>query len=104
MRRYAHGDGCLMAYLQQALDDPAPARCGRCSVCTGDLPSPGARPSSERLAAAREFMHGIDIVVEPRKMWPQGVSRRGKISGLAEGRAVAFADDPGWGEDRKSVV
>ena len=28
MRRYAHGEGCLMAYLQQALDDPSPSRCG----------------------------------------------------------------------------
>ncbi|MEI7992665.1 MAG: DEAD/DEAH box helicase, partial [Actinomycetota bacterium] len=34
MRQYAHGRGCLMAYLQQALDDPSPAQCGRCPVCT----------------------------------------------------------------------
>jgi len=99
MRRYAHGEGCLMAYLQQALDDPSPAPCGRCSVCTGMLPSPGLHASAERLAAARAYMHDIDIVVEPRKMWPSGGTRRGKISGLGEGRAVAFADDPGWSEE-----
>ena len=47
MRGYAHGEGCLMEFLQQALDDPDPAPCGRCSVCTGELPSPGARPHAD---------------------------------------------------------
>jgi ATP-dependent DNA helicase RecQ len=99
MRRYAHGEGCLMAYLQEALDDPSPAKCGRCSVCTGVLPSPGASPSAERMIAARNYLRGDDIVLEPRKLWPSGVGRKGKIQGLGEGRAVAFADDPGWAEE-----
>lgn len=99
MRQYAHGKGCLMAYLQTALDDPNPAPCGRCSVCTGELPSPGARPGDERLVAARNYLRGEDIVIEPRKLWPSGVGRKGKISGPMEGRAVAFADDPGWAEE-----
>ncbi|MEX0846847.1 MAG: RecQ family ATP-dependent DNA helicase [Ilumatobacteraceae bacterium] len=96
MRRYAHGQGCLMAYLQQALDDPSPSQCGRCSVCTGELPPPGDRPSGPSILAARSFVRGDDVVLEPRKLWPKGVGRSGRISGLAEGRALAFADDPGW--------
>jgi ATP-dependent DNA helicase RecQ len=99
MRQYAHGAGCLMAYLQQALDDPSPARCGKCSVCTGHLPAPGTQPSHARIIAARSFLRGDDIVIEPRKQWPGGVSRRGKVVGLSEGRAVAFADDPGWADE-----
>ena len=99
MRQYAHGRGCLMAYLQTALDDPEPAPCGRCSVCTDDLPRPGAQPGQERLVAARNYLRGEDIVVEPRKLWPSGVGRKGKIAGPAEGRAVAFADDPGWAQE-----
>ena len=99
MRRYAHGDGCLMAYLQVALDDPSPAPCGRCSVCTGELPPPGARPGAERLQAARTYLQGVDVVVEPRKLWPAGGGRKGKIQGIVEGRAVAFADDAGWSEE-----
>ncbi|MEY4607447.1 MAG: ATP-dependent helicase RecQ [Actinomycetota bacterium] len=96
MRRYARGEGCLMAYLQTALDDPDPAPCGRCSVCTGDLPHPGATPSAANVDAARSFLRGADTVVEARKRWPSGAARRGAIVGLADGRAVAFADDPGW--------
>ena len=99
MRRYAHGDGCLMQYLQVALDDPAPTRCGRCSVCTGELPAPGAKPGIDRLRAAQAYLQGVDIVVEPRKLWPAGGRWKGKIAGLGEGRAVAFADDPGWSEE-----
>ncbi|MCK9485188.1 MAG: RecQ family ATP-dependent DNA helicase [Dehalococcoidia bacterium] len=96
MRRYARGEGCLMAYLQTALDDPNPAPCGRCSVCTGELPSPGARPGDALIVRARTFMRGTDDPIETRKRWPSGVSRKGTIDGVGEGRAVAFADDPGW--------
>jgi ATP-dependent DNA helicase RecQ len=96
MRQYAHGAGCLMAYLQTALDDPSPASCGRCSVCTGQLPFPGLTPSQDKLMAARNFLRGMDVDIEPRKRWPAGVGRKGTIRGFDVGRAVAFADDPGW--------
>ena len=96
MRQYAHGQGCLMAYLQTALDDPSPAPCGRCSVCTGQLPFPGLAPSQDKLIAARDFLRGMDVDIEPRKRWPGGVGRKGGIQGFDAGRAVSFADDPGW--------
>ena len=96
MRKYAHGEGCLMAYLQMSLDDPEPAACGRCSVCTSKLPHPGDAPSHEKLMLARAFMRGNDAEIEPRKKWPSGVGRKGNIVALNAGRAVAFADDPGW--------
>ena len=96
MRAYAHGEGCLMQFLQQALDDPDPQPCGRCSVCTGELPAPGARPEAT-VEAARRFFRGQDVVVEPRKLGGQRLpGRKGKIAFLAPGRALAFADDPAW--------
>jgi ATP-dependent DNA helicase RecQ len=99
MRRYAHGEGCLMQFLQRALDDLDPRPCGRCSVCDGRLPAPGARPSSELVKAARRFFRCRDVVIEPRKLWVSGLAgRKGKIAGVAPGRALAFADDPAWGD------
>jgi ATP-dependent DNA helicase RecQ len=99
MRGYAHGAGCLMQFLQRALDDPDPRPCGRCSVCDCRLPAPGSQPSTELVEAARRFLRGQDVVIEPRKLWVSGLpGRRGKIVGAAPGRALAFADDPAWGD------
>ena len=98
MRAFAGGKGCLMRFLQTALDDPEPHDCGRCSVCTAWLPDPGARPSPSRVEAARVFARGQDVMIEPRKLWPSGLGRlgrKGRITGCSEGRALAFADDPG---------
>ncbi|HWJ53039.1 MAG TPA: ATP-dependent DNA helicase RecQ, partial [Propionibacteriaceae bacterium] len=97
MRAYAHGEGCLMQFLQQALDDPDRRPCGRCSVCTGELPLPGARPQQATVDAARRFFRGQDVVVEPRKQWAGRLpDRKGKITFMAPGRALAYADDPAW--------
>jgi ATP-dependent DNA helicase RecQ len=85
-----------MQVLTEALDDPAAGVCGRCSVCTGELPFPGARPDPDRVAAARRHLRGRQHLLEPRKLWPSGGSRRGRITGIAPGRSVAFADDPAW--------
>jgi len=35
MREYMRHTGCLMAFLQEALDDPSPRDCGKCSNCIG---------------------------------------------------------------------
>ena len=105
MRRYVAVDGCLMGFLQQALDDvtlgAGPSTCGRCSYCAGRLPRPlPARPTPETVARAQAFCAGLDVVLEPRRMWPAAMpGRRGRIAGQllpAPGRALAFADDPGW--------
>ncbi len=98
MRAYARGRGCLMMFLQQALDDPDPRPCGRCSVCTGELPEPGRELDPADVEAARTFLRGADVVIEPRKRWPAGVARKGAIKACEPGRALVFADTPGWGE------
>jgi ATP-dependent DNA helicase RecQ len=104
MRSYAHGEGCLMQFLQQALDDPDQRPCGRCSVCTGELPAPGARPQPATVDAARRFFRSQDVIVEPRKQWVARLpDRKGKISFLAPGRALAYADDPAWHTELASL-
>ncbi|MGB3411506.1 MAG: DEAD/DEAH box helicase [Microthrixaceae bacterium] len=98
MRSYAGGRGCLMEFLQRSLDDPDPGPCGRCSVCTGEIPAGGREIDPEGIEAARAFVRGIDVVIEPRKMWPSRLSdgRKGRITGAVAGRALTFADTPGW--------
>jgi len=104
MRNYAHGRGCLMAYLQQALSDPNPAPCGKCSVCTGQLPEPGLHPSANAISEARRFLRQQDVIFEPRKIWPKGCARKGTISAKLAARAVAFADDPGWTDELEALA
>jgi ATP-dependent DNA helicase RecQ len=107
MRSYAAGAGCLMSFLRLALDDPhAGEPCGVCSVCTGALPAGlASTPTMSDVDAARVFARGVDVVIEPRKLWPSGGAggsspvRKGRIGTvLGEGRALAFADDPGWAD------
>ncbi|WP_130416826.1 RecQ family ATP-dependent DNA helicase [Xylanimonas ulmi] len=106
---YVRTPGCRMAYLRRQLDDPelvgpeaAAWRCGRCDRCGGvALP---AVPDAEAVAAARHEMDRPGAQVEPRRMWPSGLSAlgldlRGRLGAdeLAEtGRAVARLDGLGW--------
>ena len=106
MADYAAGRGCLQAFLLTALDDDEAIACGRCSVCTGLLPAPGAHPSSAILAAAGIQADKIETVLEARKLWPKGtpgVSGRIKPAGL-DGRALGFSDAPGWGERLTTIM
>ena len=100
MRAYATTDGCRMRFLRDALDDPGAEACGRCDRCTAAPPPPPPAPALA--AAALAHLRGADVVLEPRKQWPRGgQSRRGNIPRHLQvdtGRALAFADDPGWGE------
>ncbi|NMR20592.1 RecQ family ATP-dependent DNA helicase [Cellulomonas fimi] len=106
MLDYARGDGCRMAFLRGALDDPAlePGwRCGRCDTCGGA--TAGAAPDEVEVEAARERLAVPGVEIEPRRQWPTGMAAlgvevSGRISGAeqaAPGRAVARLDGIGWG-------
>jgi ATP-dependent DNA helicase RecQ len=108
MRDYqSGGSGCLMRLLRTELDDPGAADCGRCAVCTGRLPTPGLAPDEETVRAAWQHLRAREVVLEPRKMWPAGAPRRGRIGEAARaeaGRALARGDDPVWGEAVQSAL
>ena len=72
MRRYVGHDGCLMEFLRRELDDPDAVPCGRCARCTGAPLDVSVDP--ELRGAAREFLRGFDLMVQPRKQWPSGVA------------------------------
>ena len=106
MRSYAGGRGCLMEFLQRALDDPDPGPCGRCSVCTGVLPAQGRNIDLDAVRAARVHLRGTDVVIEPRKLWPKGIEGgpSGRIAGALAGRALLYADAPEWSEAAREVA
>jgi hypothetical protein len=52
MQAYVEHDGCLMAFLARALDDPNAAPCGRCAPETGGFKWRTVDPEERRLAAA----------------------------------------------------
>ena len=99
MRRYAHGRGCLMAFLQQALDDPSPAPCGRCSVCTGRLPEPGARPTAASIGSPiGKIKIGRDI--EPHLERMRHAARLANRFGATYVRVFSFFIEQGDDPDR----
>jgi ATP-dependent DNA helicase RecQ len=107
MRSYARSARCLDGVLREALDDPSSIRCGRCSSCTGALPAGMAdQAGPEHIAAAQAFLRGVDVILKPRLQWAPGLPWSGRIqSGQAieSGRALAFADDPGWPQAARLV-
>ena len=99
MLAYAVTDRCRMQYLRDSLDDSGSEPCGRCDNCR---PRPGRDLDPELVASALAHLRGAEVVIEPRKMWPGGLAgRKGRIDPGRQaraGRALAFGNDPGWGE------
>jgi ATP-dependent DNA helicase RecQ len=107
MRGYQSGTACLMRVLRTELDDPGAADCGRCAVCTGRLPAPGTTPDEATVRAAWSHLKAQRVTIEPRKMWPAGAPRRGRIAedGRAEpGRALARGDDAIWSDPVRAAL
>src|SRR5918993_3396504 len=101
---------CRMAFLQEALDDPTAAPCGRCDVCAGpwystDVPESAAEAASAVLDRPR-------VELSPRAMWPTGADRlgvdvKGKIAPAEQvetGRAIARLTDLGWGQRLRTLL
>jgi len=94
MVAYRGHEGCRLEFLRHHLDDPTASACGRCDNCTGtpvdtDVPA-------DAVSAARQSLRSTTHVVDPRKRWPTGVGR-GRLRPADPGRALAFAEDAGWG-------
>jgi len=101
MGTYLGYDGCLMAFLEKALDAPNPRSCGKCANCVGKGFSPVV--NSVNLEAAREFLKEIKITPRPRKWWPAGIypgmAMRIPLDRLNEsGRTLCYYGDAGWGK------
>ncbi|MEY2565999.1 MAG: ATP-dependent helicase RecQ [Actinomycetota bacterium] len=104
MREYGSTTDCLMAFLRHQLDDPAAQPCGRCANCAGD--DFAVELDQAVVTEAVSYLRSSALVVEPRKQWPAGSVRRGRIAADArneEGRALGVLGDGGWGSVVRSV-
>jgi ATP-dependent DNA helicase RecQ len=99
MRAYATTDGCRMAFLRSALDDPMAAPCGRCDRCTGIALDPAVDP--DLIVEAGAFLRSARLEIEPRKRWPNGLGDpKGTIDAAVRvetGRVLSVLGDGGWG-------
>jgi len=110
MLDYQQTPGCRMRFLQDALDDPGAADCGRCDRCAG--PWYDATVPAGAVQAATRALRKVGVPIEPRSQWPSGMSRLGvPLSGriqpderCEEGRAVARLTDLGWGQRLRTLL
>jgi len=97
MAAFGSDGRCLMRVLQEELDDPGPADCGRCSVCAG---SRFATPLDSALVeAAGRHLRSNPIELEVRKMAPDAEGKMRKIPEdvrVETGWALARFGDGGW--------
>jgi ATP-dependent DNA helicase RecQ len=97
MAAFGSDGRCLMRALQEELDDPEPADCGRCSVCAG--PRFDGPLDAVAVRDASIHLRSRPVVIEVKKMAPDGDGRMKKIGEgvrAEEGRALARFGDGGW--------
>ncbi len=89
---------CLMRTLQEELDDPDAADCGRCAVCT--TPKYDGEPDRELVRRGQTALRSRPVAFDPKRMAPeQGTGKMRKIPDDARtqpGRALARRGDAGW--------
>jgi ATP-dependent DNA helicase RecQ len=97
MASFGSDGRCLMRALQEELDDPEPADCGRCSVCAGPRWDGPLDQAVVRDAAIH--LRSRPVVLDIKKMAPGDDGRMRKIPEpvrAEEGRALARFGDGGW--------
>ncbi len=97
MERFGADGRCLMRVLQSELDDPEPADCGRCAVCTA--PRFAAPPDPALVELAGRHLRSAPIELEVKKMAPDAAGSMRKIPEdvrVAPGWALARFGDGGW--------
>lgn len=101
MSIYMSNRDCLMHFLAEELNDPSSAPCGKCANCRGGLLS--ETYPDDLAQAAVKFLDRLQNPIQPRKMWPAGLTppeMKGKIAPqyqALEGRALCRWGDPGFG-------
>lgn len=89
---------CLMRTLQEQLDDPDAADCGRCAACTAAKYAD--EPDRDLVRLGQTALRSRPVSFDPKRMAPEaGSGRMRKIPEDARtepGRALARRGDAGW--------
>ena len=103
METYEVTSDCRMLFLRRQLDDAAATTpCGRCDNCTGRTWDVNI---DERLAERIDArLQAPGVRLSSRRMWPTGISVRGKISGLEPGRALGRLNDVARGPALRALL
>ncbi len=106
MQSYMTHTGCLMEFLEDALDDAQPHPCGKCKNCAPDLLLP-EHYDEELMGRATLFVQRSHLPIEPRKKWPakemfkdydfEKANIPAELQAF-EGRSLSLWRDAGWGE------
>ncbi len=100
INRYTQYNGCLMEYLQKALNDTTAQQCQRCANCqqkgfTSDVPA-------DLVIEAEDFLKECSIVIKPKDKAPGGLINTGvKIPPNLKnypGQSLSYYGDAGWGQ------
>lgn len=110
MLDYLDTEGCRMAFLQESLDDPAPAPCGRCDRCAGAWFPSGV--GDDAVSATRARLDRVGVELAPRSLWPTGMERLavplsgriGPAEGGEPGRVLARFTDLGLGQRLRELL
>jgi ATP-dependent DNA helicase RecQ len=110
MREYMTTSRCRMEFLRRQLDDEGATACGRCDNCAGAWVDSSV--STEALTGAVKELDRPGVEVEPRRMWPTGMSAlginlKGRIPAQEQcstGRALGRLSDIGWGNRLRPLL
>ena len=99
INRYAHHNGCLMEYLQRALNDISAHSCGRCANCQGKGLAADVPPNM--VIEAEDFLKECQILLKPKSRAPAGVLNKKqtipKHLQNETGQSLSYYGDVGWG-------
>lgn len=89
---------CYSSYIANCLDDRTAKACGTCANCYGrELLS--SKVSMESKRKASEYLNGLTIPIEPRRMWATAESGQKKILYINQpGLCLSKYGDAGYGE------
>ena len=68
MKMLAHTTECYSRFVVECLDDPDAHDCGHCANCLGK-PFLPPEPSPDAVHIAEAYLNGLQLTIEPRKMW-----------------------------------